>query len=131
GRVPHEEVGAYYGAIDLFVLPRRPTRLTDAVTPLKPLEIMARAKPLVASDCGGHRELVVEGTNGFLFPASSEGALADTIARLAAQPEALRELGTAARRWVAAHRSWRTAVAPTVELYTRLAGRAADVRGAA
>lgn len=119
-RVSHEEIGPYYGLVDLFVLPRRPNRLTDLVTPLKPLEIMARAKPLVASDCGGHKEIIVEGVNGFLYESHAPTGLADVIASLHKRPDELRDLGARARRWVTANRSWDSAVQATLPLYESL-----------
>ena len=44
-------------------------RLTELVTPLKPLEAMAQGRLLVASDVGGHRELIRDGETGVLFRA--------------------------------------------------------------
>ncbi len=119
-RVSHEEIGKYYGLVDLFVLPRRSNRLTDLVTPLKPLEIMARAKPVLASDCGGHRELIVQGENGFLFDAGSVEKMAEGIATLAARRSDLAEFGARARAWVSGHRTWDNVVRPTVPLYESL-----------
>ena len=58
GRVPHAEVQRYYDLIDVLVYPRLPMRLTELVTPLKPLEAMAQGRLLAASDVGGHRELI-------------------------------------------------------------------------
>ena len=130
-RVPHDQIGRYYGLVDLFLLPRRPNRLTDLVTPLKPLEIMARAKPVVASDCGGHRELIIDGENGHLYPAASPTGLADAIVALYERRGSLPELGARARRWVAAHRSWVSAVQPTLPLYERLVLAKAPARAAA
>lgn len=124
GKVPHEAVGEYYGLIDLFVLPRVPTRLTDTVTPLKPLEIMARAKPLLASDCGGHRELVIDGTNGFLYDARRADGLAEALVSLADARARRAEMGPAARAWVSRERAWSTVVQPSVALYARLTGQA-------
>ncbi len=121
GRVPHERVSDYYREIDLLVLPRRRTRLTDLVTPLKPLEIMAHARPLIASDCGGHRELIVDGVNGLLFPAGDAAALAHRMDALLADPVQRRRLGDSARAWVSRHRSWESQCRPVVELYQRLA----------
>ncbi|MBI3769542.1 MAG: glycosyltransferase [Deltaproteobacteria bacterium] len=120
-RVPHEQVGRYYGLVDVFVLPRLPNRLTDLVTPLKPLEIMARAKPILASDCGGHRELIIHETNGFLYNARSPSGLVDAIVAVSNRRSELREFGVKAREWVAAHRSWEAAVRPTIPLYEELA----------
>jgi hypothetical protein len=48
--------------------PRKKSRLTDLVTPLKPLEAMAQGKLVAASDVGGHRELMTDGVTGTLFP---------------------------------------------------------------
>jgi PEP-CTERM/exosortase A-associated glycosyltransferase len=122
-RVPHEQVGTYYGLIDLFVLPRRRNRLTDLVTPLKPLEIMARAKPLLASDCGGHRELIIPGENGLLYDACSPSGLIDAIGDWYERRTELPCVGARAREWVAAHRSWDVAVRPTVALYESLVAK--------
>ncbi len=119
-RVSHDEIGKYYGLVDLFVLPRRSNRLTDLVTPLKPLEIMARAKPVLASDCGGHRELITHGENGFLYDAGSVERMADGIATLFVRKGELQEFGTRARAWVSAHRTWEYVVRPTLPLYDTL-----------
>ena len=69
GRVPHQEVQRYYDLIDVLAYPRHRMRLTELVTPLKPLEAMAQGRMLVASDVGGHRELIRDGETGVLFPA--------------------------------------------------------------
>ncbi len=78
GRVPHGDVQRYYDLIDVLAYPRHRMRLTDLVTPLKPLEAMAQGRMFVASDVGGHRELVRDGETGFLFPAGDAAALART-----------------------------------------------------
>jgi glycosyltransferase involved in cell wall biosynthesis len=64
GRVPHEEVDRYYSLIDVLAYPRKAMRLTELVTPLKPLEAMAQRKLVVASNVGGHRELIEDGVTG-------------------------------------------------------------------
>ena len=72
GRVPHADVQRYYDLIDVLAYPRRSMRLTELVTPLKPLEAMAQGRMFVASDVGGHRELIRDGETGFCFrPATS------------------------------------------------------------
>ena len=63
GRVHHSEVSRYYRLIDVLVFPRKKMRLTDLVTPLKPLEAMAQSLPVLASDVGGHRELITNRRN--------------------------------------------------------------------
>ena len=82
GRVPHSEVERYYALMDIMAYPRKKSRLTDLVTPLKPLEAMAQRKLVAASDVGGHRELVTDGVTGVLFPPDEPAACADALARL-------------------------------------------------
>ncbi len=69
GPVPHDKIDQYYSQMDLLVYPRRRQRLTELVTPLKPLEAMSHGKVVLASDVGGHRELIQDGKNGLLFRA--------------------------------------------------------------
>ncbi len=120
GRVPHEEIGSWYRRIDLFILPRRPNCLTDAVTPLKPLEIMAHGKPLLAGDCGGHRELIRPGINGLIFGSFDAADLAGRIEVLMNDREGLARLGMHAREWVSSHRSWDAQSRPVTDLYQNL-----------
>lgn len=82
GRVPHSEVERYYSLIDILAYPRKHSRLTDLVTPLKPLEAMAQRRIVAASDVGGHRELIVNGVTGKLFPADDPQGCADALADL-------------------------------------------------
>ena len=98
GRVPHSEVERYYALMDVMAYPRKRSRLTDLVTPLKPLEAMAQRKLVAASDVGGHRELITHGETGVLFapdnPADCASALADLLADRASWP-AYRKAGLA------------------------------------
>jgi PEP-CTERM/exosortase A-associated glycosyltransferase len=79
GRVPHNEVGKYYSLVDLLVYPRKGMRLTELVTPLKPLEAMAQGKLVLASDVGGHKELITDNVNGFLFEADNVEQLSKRV----------------------------------------------------
>jgi glycosyltransferase involved in cell wall biosynthesis len=122
GRVPHAEVQRYYELIDLLAYPRRRIRLTEIVTPLKPLEAMAQGRLFIASDVGGHKELVREGETGFLFPAGDAAALARTIdavlSRRAGWDRVLRQ----ARRFVETERTWAHSVARYAEVYESVKG---------
>ncbi len=82
GRVPHSEVERYYSLIDVLAYPRKASRLTDLVTPLKPLEAMAQRRIVAASNVGGHRELITHGETGFLFAPDNPAAAAETLAEL-------------------------------------------------
>jgi glycogen(starch) synthase len=106
GRVPHGEVGRYYDLVDAFVYPRLPMRLTELVTPLKPLEAMASGRLVLASDVGGHRELVQDGTTGFLFRAGDRQALLATFEQMLAFRDRWPVITGQARSWVERNRSW-------------------------
>ena len=111
GRVPHGDVAKYYSVVDLLAFPRKSMRLTETVTPLKPLEAMAQGKLLIASNVGGHRELIKDGATGFLFDPDSSVALAGAVRRVLAaksQWPAMREEG---RRFVENERSWQRSAA--------------------
>jgi PEP-CTERM/exosortase A-associated glycosyltransferase len=120
GRVPHAEVGRYYDLVDVFVYPRLKMRLTDLVTPLKPIEAMAKGRVVVASDVGGHREIVQDGETGFLFPAGDEDALASRLRDVLARRDEWPAIATAARHYVETERSWPISAAAYAPLYRRL-----------
>jgi glycogen synthase len=82
GRVPHSQVERYYSLVDVLVYPRKASRLTDMVTPLKPLEAIAQQRLVAASDVGGHRELIAHGQTGYLFEADNPAACAATLAQV-------------------------------------------------
>jgi PEP-CTERM/exosortase A-associated glycosyltransferase len=119
GRVPNQDVARYYDLVDVLVYPRLPMRLTELVTPLKPLEAMAQGRIVVASDVGGHRELIRHGENGYLFPAGDAAALAETVADLAAHRERWAQTRDNGRRFVESERNWKASVARYVDVYRR------------
>jgi PEP-CTERM/exosortase A-associated glycosyltransferase len=106
GRVPHADVQRYYNLIDVLVYPRLQMRLTDLVTPLKPLEAMAQGRLIVASDVGGHLELIDDGKTGVLFAAGNVEALASETLALLKAPERWHTLREAARNFVEKERNW-------------------------
>ena len=110
GRVPHADIPRYYRFIDVLAYPRHRMRLTEIVTPLKPLEAMAQGCMLVASDVGGHRELIRDGETGFLFPAGDANALARTIDAILARQAEWPRLRAQARRFVELERTWTRSV---------------------
>lgn len=121
GRVPHEAVERYYSLIDVLVYPRKKMRLTDLVTPLKPLEAMAQNRLVAASDVGGHRELIADGITGTLFRADDPQALASALEKLFLVRNEWDTRKTRARAYVEAERNWRVNVAVYDGLYENLA----------
>jgi glycogen synthase len=106
GPVPHAAVNDWYAAIDAMVFPRKPMRLTEMVTPIKPLEAMALGRFVIASDVGGHRELIEHGKTGVLFRAGSAAQLADAVVNAAASPADVAAMVRAAKAYVADERTW-------------------------
>jgi glycogen(starch) synthase len=123
GRVPHTEVQRYYELIDVLAYPRLPIRLTELVTPLKPLEAMAQGRMLVASDVGGHRELIRHGETGFLFRAGDAAALAGAIDDVLVRRPFWPKFREQARRFVEVERTWASSVARYREVYRRALAR--------
>ena len=121
GRVPHDDVGRYYDLVDVLVYPRHSMRLTELVTPLKPLEAMAQGRLIVASDVGGHKELIRDGDTGVLFRAGDAGDLAAKVLRLLAQQDAWEAMRKRGRKFVETERNWTGSVARYQPLYARLA----------
>jgi hypothetical protein len=120
GRVPHADVHRYYELIDVLAYPRHRMRLTEIVTPLKPLEAMAQGRMFVASDVGGHRELVRDGETGFLFPADDARALAQTIELVLQRSAEWPRIRGQARRFVETERTWARSVARYADVYAAL-----------
>ncbi len=118
GRVPHDQVQSYYNLVDIFVYPRLSMRLTELVTPLKPLEAMAQGRLVVASDVGGHKELIQNGKTGYLFPAGDINELAKMILKLVDGNYANEK--KLARKFVESERSWEQSVGRYSRVYESL-----------
>jgi len=111
GRVPHDEVNRYYDLIDVLVYARHPMRLTELVTPLKPLEAMAQGRLMVASDVGGHKELIEDGKTGVLFRADQADDLASKVMGLLKYEQGWDSMKKNGRQFVETERNWATSVA--------------------
>ena len=123
GKVPHAEVNRYYSIIDVLVYPRKGMRLTELVTPLKPLEAMAMGRIVAGSDVGGIKELVTDGQDGFLFRAGDRDALASLMIRLASDALDLPKISKAAMETTRIKHDWKRAIERYLPVYTRLAGK--------
>lgn len=120
GRVPHGEVSKYYDLIDVLAYPRHSMRLTELVTPLKPLEAMAQGQLFVASDVGGHRELVQHEKTGVLFKADDVGSLVEALLGILNDQAKWPTLKASGRQFVEQVRNWRNSVSNYQEPYYRL-----------
>ena len=120
GRVPHDKVQAYYDLIDILVYPRLSMRLTDLVTPLKPLEAMAQGRLFIASDVGGHKELIQNGVTGKLFSAGNVHGLAQSAVDMLAHKEQWPAYKAAGRHYVETERNWAASVSGYQPMYQAL-----------
>jgi len=130
GRVPHGEVERYYGLMDIMVYPRKSMRLTDLVTPLKPLEAMAQGRLVAASDVGGHRELIEDGITGTLFPAGNPEKIAEKLASLLNNRDTWSQTIETAKKFVEADRNWSSNILRYSPVYQRLIARKSFERAA-
>lgn len=108
GRVPHEDIERYYSILDVLVYPRRSSRITEMVTPLKPLEAMALGKAVLGSNVGGIRELIEPEKTGALFESGDIDDFCRQATRLLQDQKLRRVLGRNARAKVCAESNWTT-----------------------
>jgi len=117
GRVAASDVGAYYDLIDVFVVSRKSSRVTELVTPIKPLEAMGRGKAVVMSSLPSLRELGESADAARWFAPGDVQELAGRVAELLDDQGARIALGERARAWVEQERSWSRSLEATLVAY--------------
>ncbi len=122
GRVPRHQARLHHQAIDIFVVPRKDLDVTRAVTPLKPVEAMACARPVAASDLPALAELVLDGRDGLLARPGDPAHLASRLKTLIEDPDLRARMGGAGRTKVLAERTWPAMALRSGELYGSLTG---------
>ncbi len=121
GAVPHDAVAAHHALCDVVVYPRRRSRNTELMTPLKPLEAMAMGRSVVVSDVGGLVE--VAGDAAAVFRADDPDDLAATLIELGESREERLVWQTKGRQW-SMQRTWSERVVSYLSVYERLAAMA-------
>jgi glycosyltransferase involved in cell wall biosynthesis len=123
GRIAHGEMARYYDLADLFVFPRLSLRLTELVTPLKPLEAMAQERIVVASSVGGHRELIRDRETGYLFAPNEPQRLVDGVLAALTDRPSWPRIRAHAIEFIETERSWTHSVSRYREVYARVLRR--------
>jgi PEP-CTERM/exosortase A-associated glycosyltransferase len=123
GRVPQAEIGRYYDLAEAFVFPRVSIRLTELVTPLKPLEAMAQERIVIAADVGGHRELIRDRETGYLFPPDDPARIAEGVLDALDDWSQWPRIRDNAVQFIDAERSWQRNVERYAEVYGRVLRR--------
>ncbi len=106
GEIPHDQISAYHAMLDVFVIPRTRSRVTELVTPMKPYEAMAMEKAVVVSDVAALKEVVTDGETGRVFVADDVESLTQTCAELIEDPALRMQLGQRGREWVRSEHTW-------------------------
>jgi len=106
GRIPHEEVEAYYSLIDIAPFPRKPQPVTEMVSPMKPLEAAAMKKAIVVSSVRALTDMIADGKNGLVFEKGNVEDFAEKLFELVSNDTLRTELGENARKWVEQERTW-------------------------
>ncbi len=120
GRVAHSRIQSVYAMIHVLVYPRYSVRLTELVTPLKPIEAMAMGKLVVASDIGGHRELISNADTGILFVPGNADSLSQAVLDIFSHPDRAEKIQAQAMNYVATHKTWPVTTRVYKHIYTGL-----------
>jgi colanic acid/amylovoran biosynthesis glycosyltransferase len=97
GFMPQERLGPLLALADAFVAPYVELESGDKDgIPTSLLEAMAAGLPAVCSDAGSIREVIADGVEGFVVPASAPEPMARALLRLCDEPGLARRMGLAA-----------------------------------
>ena len=121
GRVPHADVARWYSLMDIAVYPRRPSKVTELVPPLKPLEAMAMGLPVVASNVSAIAESVIDQESGFLFERGNADSLFRTLDGVMREPKRARAVARQGRAHVKRLYTWDSAAKRLDDAYLTLA----------
>jgi PEP-CTERM/exosortase A-associated glycosyltransferase len=119
GRIPHHRIPGVYALMDVMVYPRYSMRLTELVTPLKPLEAMAVGKVVIASDIGGHRELIRPNETGLLFRAGDVSTLVESLVKVLDDQVLRSGLEKQATHWVGQEHTWDKTTSVYSDIYAK------------
>jgi glycosyltransferase involved in cell wall biosynthesis len=102
GRVSHGEIREHIAAMDMTVSPRA----TFYASPMKILEYMAMAVPVVAPRMPNIIDICDDGSDSLLFDPEDVASLQQCLERLIGDEQEARRLGAAARRKIEQHLNW-------------------------
>jgi glycosyltransferase involved in cell wall biosynthesis len=94
GRIPHEELSAWYCKAACVVVPSRYPETFGLIGP----EAMRYGAPVIATDVGAIREWLEDGVTGVAVPPNDPDAMARAMDRMLADPVAGAEMGQAGQR---------------------------------
>lgn len=122
GKVPHEDVIRYFSLLTVITLPRKPYKVCNLVSPLKPFEAMAMKVPLIVSDVDALGEIFVHKETALLHTAGDSHSLACAMIGLAENPELRNYLAHNSYRQVSRLSRWEQVIAPLSRYYSECGG---------
>ena len=112
GKLPPAEVIQQLQQSDIFVLSSLSEGISNAV-----LEAMSCSLPIVTTECGGMREAVQDGVQGFVVPVRDPESMAEAVQKLALDPDLRKSMGRAGRERVLAEFNSQTQIEAFVNLF--------------
>lgn len=119
GLVPPTEIPRYVGIMDALVHLSRREGLPRALP-----QALAAARPVIAYDCDGAREVCFNNETGFLINLGDLATLTDRITQLAGNEPLRCDFGARGQKFVAANFSVEHMVQQIADLYNRLSSEA-------
>ncbi|NEN90244.1 MAG: tetratricopeptide repeat protein [Okeania sp. SIO3H1] len=123
GQVPFSDVIDYYALSNVCVFPRKAEEVCQYVPPLKLLEPMAMAKPVIVSALPPLMEMVKHEETGLVSRSDDIGSLQSALLRIYNSPGLGDRLGKTARDWIKANRQWSVVSQKYLEVYQKLFSR--------
>ena len=120
GRVPHEEVTRYYSLVDIAPFPRRPYKVCEAVSPLKPFEALAMEKTVLVSSCDALVEIIEHNDRGLVFEKGNIQDMAEKLKMLILDKKLRDRLAKTGLSWVKENRDWNVIAAKANKIYNDL-----------
>lgn len=106
GQVSHSEVPHFIAVADIGVSPVPPLSFYKVTCPVKMLEYMSMAKPVIAnSEIFEHKKILEQSGGGILVPFASE-AFAEALIEMLDNPERRAEMGRKGKEWIVKNRSY-------------------------
>lgn len=121
GRVPHEDMGAWFDRADIMVNSSRIDNMPHCL-----IEAFAAGLPVVTTPSGGIPYIVQHERNGLHIPCDDPRAMAEAVRRLLGDPSLTRSLIATGREDCKAHYSWTAARSQWSHLYQAVAARPAS-----
>jgi glycosyltransferase involved in cell wall biosynthesis len=118
GHVPYREIMKLLDDASVVVLPSYAEGVPKTL-----IEAAAKAKPIIATDAPGCREVVVGGLNGFLVPVKDSISLAESMMNFINSPELFSKMGAESRKRAVALFDERIVFEQTMDVYRRAYAR--------